>query len=548
MNEVASAAAKEAPVLEAPQFGPGTVRALRALLALLPVAVLALALYGVQPAELLAFSPELVLIAAALVFPLAPRKLKSNAPLAAGACVAILASMALTLDMLVADVFAGPGIVLLGGSRLAIANHALAVDAFSLTFNLIFLGAGLLVAAASYSPEVEHATYQGVYFMLLLLTLVGTMIVASSTSLITVFLGLELAGIATYAMVAFVKTNKLSSEAAVKYYIIGSTSTALVLFGLSYLYGITGSLDISTISRRLAGVSPSDSGVVLAIVFLVGGFGFKMAAVPFHLWAPDTYVGAPSPVSALLAAGTKKMGFAAAFKVVVVGMAAARAEWSLAFGVLAVLTMTFGNIAAMKQDNFKRLLAYSSIAQAGYILVALSVAGSGGAAAQNAVAAGIFHSLTHMVMKAGAFILVGMLVALQVGDDIEDLRGLRERAPWTTFVLVILMLSLVGFPLLAGFWSKYYIALAGIQAGGWGYLVLVIVLLVNSAMSLYYYARVIRVAYFTEAPEGAPAIEEPRHIRAVLAACVFFVLVVGLFPEPLFVLTQEAARALLALA
>jgi len=233
--------------------------------------------------------------------------------------------------------------------------------------------------------------------------------------------------------------------------------------------------------------------------------------------------------------------------VIVVGMVAARTEWSLAFGVLAVLTMTFGNVAAMRQQNLKRLLAYSSIAQAGYIMVALSIAGAGGSAGQTAIAAGIFHSLTHMVMKAAAFILVGMLVVLQVGDNVEDIRGLRYRAPFTTFVLIITMLSLVGFPLLAGFWSKYYIALAGIQAGGWGYLALVIILLVNSAMSLYYYARVIRVAYFMPAPEGAPKLQEPRHLQVVLFACLVFMVGVGLFPEPLFRVTQAAAAALLAL-
>ena len=543
MNEVALASA---PVAERhADAPPATAKGWVPFVAFaLPFALLVGAsMYLLRSAELLAFSPQLVLIAAAMVFPLAPRRIRSNKYLALSASLAILASLALVAVMLVGDVFARGPLFLLGAPSLTIAGGSLKIDAFALTFDLIFLGAGLLVAIASWSNEIQRTTYQGVYFMLLLLTLVGATIVASAASLITIFLGLELAGISTYAMVAFVKTNKLASEAAMKYYLIGSTSTALVLFGLSYLYGVTGSLDIETISRRLAGVSASDGGVVVAIAFLVGGFGFKMAAVPFHLWAPDTYEGAPSPVSALLAAGTKKMGFAAAFKVIVVGMVAARAEWSVLFGLLAILTMTIGNTAAVRQTSFKRLLAYSSIAQAGYILVALSIAGAGGRAGDTAVAAGIFHSLTHMVMKSGAFILVGLFVALQVGEDIEDLRGLRTRAPFTTFALIVLMLSLVGFPLLAGFWSKYYIALAGIEAGGY-YWWLVAALLLNSAYSLYYYARVIRVAWFEEAPKGAPELHEPWHLKLALILVVGFVLLVGLFPEPFFVLSQAAAQAL----
>ena len=543
MNEVALASA---PVAERhADAPPATAKGWVPFVAFaLPFALLVGAsMYLLRSAELLAFSPQLVLIAAAMVFPLAPRRIRSNKYLALSASLAILASLALVAVMLVGDVFARGPLFLLGAPSLTIAGGSLKIDAFALTFDLIFLGAGLLVAIASWSNEIQRTTYQGVYFMLLLLTLVGATIVASAASLITIFLGLELAGISTYAMVAFVKTNKLASEAAMKYYLIGSTSTALVLFGLSYLYGVTGSLDIETISRRLAGVSASDGGVVVAIAFLVGGFGFKMAAVPFHLWAPDTYTGAPSPVSALLAAGTKKMGFAAAFKVIVVGMVAARAEWSVLFGLLAILTMTIGNTAAVRQTSFKRLLAYSSIAQAGYILVALSIAGAGGRAGDTAVAAGIFHSLTHMVMKSGAFILVGLFVALQVGEDIEDLRGLRTRAPFTTFALIVLMLSLVGFPLLAGFWSKYYIALAGIEAGGY-YWWLVAALLLNSAYSLYYYARVIRVAWLEEAPKGAPELHEPWHLKLALILVVGFVLLVGLFPEPFFVLSQAAAQAL----
>jgi NADH-quinone oxidoreductase subunit N len=263
------------------------------------------------------------------------------------------------------------------------------------------------------------------------------------------------------------------------------------------------------------------------------------------MWAPDTYAGAASPVSALLAAGTKKMGFAAAFKVIVVGMVAVRAEWSVLLAVLAVFTMTVGNAAAVKQDNLKRLLAYSSIAQAGYILAALAIAGAGGHAGTTAAAAGVFHSMTHMVMKAGAFLFVGALVVLQVGDEVKDLRGLRTRSPGLAYIMTLLLLSLVGMPLLSGFWSKYYIAIAGVEAGGW-YPWLVLALLLNSAFSLYYYTRVLRVMWFEEADEGLNDLAVPWHTWLVLGLVTLFVVFVGLFPEPFFLLSQAAAQALLA--
>ncbi len=520
------------------------VSGLRGLFPLLPVALLALTLFSLGRSELLAFSPELVLIGAALTFPLAPQKLASNRDLSLAAVAAIGAAIVLTLNQLLADVYGVAGVPMLGAESASVAGGALVVDGFSLIFNLIFLFAGLIVAAASCSPEVERGQFQGIYFSLLMLTLVGTMVVASAGSLLTIFLGLELAGIATYAMVAFVRSNKLATEAAVKYYIIGSVSTGLLLFGLSYLYGITGSLDLRIIGERMASVSAGNAGVILATVFLMAGFGFKMAAVPFHLWAPDTYTGAPSPVSALLAAGTKKMGFAAAFKVIVVAMVAVRTEWTLAFAVLAVLTMTVGNTAAVLQSNFKRMLAYSSITHAGYILMALAIAGAGGAAAQTAVAAGVFHSLTHMVMTAAAFVAAGTFLWMQVGDNIDDLRGMSKRSPWMAFSLLIILLSLIGVPPLIGFYSKYYIGLAAVQAGDW-YLWLAVILLLNSAYSIYYYARVIRAMYFEEPPADAPALHIPTHMMLIVAGTAAFLIVAGLYPEPFLDMAAHAARALL---
>jgi NADH-quinone oxidoreductase subunit N len=532
--------------LKEPDEAPLTLasQAVRVAVAALPVLLLALSLFTFGRQELMAFAPEIALIGAAMMFPLAPRRMSTNRDLVIGAVAAIGGAIFLTADQLLADVYGYGGFPMLGASSTSVAGGALVVDAFSMVFSLIFLFAGLMVAVASYSPEIERTPYQGIYFSLLMLTLVGTMVVAAAGSLLTIFLGLELAGIATYAMVAFTKHNKLSTEAAVKYYIIGSVSTGLLLFGLSYLYGMTGSLDIHTIASRLAGADPASAGVVLATVFLLAGFGFKMAAVPFHLWAPDTYTGAPSPVSALLAAGTKKMGFAAAFKVIVIGMVAVRAEWSVAFAIIAVLTMTVGNTAAVLQSNYKRMLAYSSITHAGYIIMALAVAGATATSAETAVASGIFHSLTHMVMTAAAFIAAGIFLWLQVGDNIDDLRGLGRREPVLGFALLIILFSLIGFPPLVGFWSKYFIGKAAVDAGGW-FVYLAIALLFNSVYSAYYYVRVLRVMYTEDPDKDAPPLRVPRHMQAIMVATMVFVILAGLFPEPLFNLSLEASRALL---
>jgi NADH:ubiquinone oxidoreductase subunit 2 (subunit N) len=206
--------------------------------------------------------------------------------------------------------------------------------------------------------------------------------------------------------------------------------------------------------------------------------------------------------------------------------------------------MTVGNAAAVKQTNLKRLLSYSSIAQAGYILAALAIVGAGGHPGTTAAAAAIFHSMTHMVMKAGAFILVGALIARQVGDNIEDLRGLRWRSPYLCYIMALILFSLVGMPLLAGFWSKYYIAVAGVEAGGW-YPWLVLAMLLNSAFSLYYYVRVLRTMWFEGEKDEAPPIEIPFHFWVVMIFVVAFIVFVGLFPEPFFQLSIQAAQALL---
>jgi NADH-quinone oxidoreductase subunit N len=387
---------------------------------------------------------------------------------------------------------------------------------------LVFLAVTLLVVIVSID-FVKKSRNQVEYYSLLLFATLGMMIVASAGDLITLYIGLELASISTYVLAGFRKDSK-GSEAAIKYYIIGALSSALIVFGISLLYGITGTTNIALLSSLIGtNIANFYSVALLGAIFLVAGFGFKMAAVPFHMWAPDTYEGAPSPIVAFLSAGAKAMGFAAAFKVFAVATISMRADLGLAFAVLAVITMTLGNVVALRQQNIKRMLAYSSIGHVGYILIGFAVLTPLG------YVGGLFHVLTNAFMKGGAFLAVALVSYALIGNRIEDYKGLGKRAPITAFAMLIFLLSLIGIPPLAGFWSKFVLILAAIEAGGYMTL-LAVVLILNSAISLFYYGRVIKYMYITK-QENAQRIEEPTSFVLALLLAVIAIFLIGLFPQ-----------------
>lgn len=413
-------------------------------------------------------------------------------------------------------------------------NGLFLVDSFAVFFKLVFLAVALLVVIASID-YVKAERNQGEYYSLLLLATTGMLIVASAGDLITLYLGLELASISTYVLAGFRK-DSIGSEAAGKYYVIGALSSALIVFGISLLYGITGTTNIAMLSGLVgSNLLNYHSVALLGAVFLVAGFGFKMAAVPFHMWAPDAYQGAPTTVTAFLAAGAKKMGFAAAFKVFAVAAIALKADLSLAFAFLAVVTMTLGNVVALLQRDIKRMLAYSSIGHVGYILIGLAVLTPLG------YVGGLFHVLTHAFMKGGAFIAVALVSVALLSDKIEDYKGLGKRAPITAFALLIFLLSLIGIPPLAGFWSKVVLILAAIEAGS---SFLAVALVINSAISLFYYGRVIKYMYITRQPEASRIKESTPYVAALLIAVAALVLI-GLFPQYVVDLATRAALELI---
>jgi len=413
-------------------------------------------------------------------------------------------------------------------------------DQFTGLMTLIFVGVLCIVTMMSFAGS-ETRKHHGEYFALLLIATIGMIFVAGATDLIAIFVGIELASISSYALVAFRKNDPRSPEAAVKYLIIGGISTAFSLFGMSLVYGLSGTTNIDAVAAYLASADITLPFVV-AVMAMIAGFGFKVAVVPFHAWAPDVYEGAPTPITTFLATGSKKMGFVVFFKVFLLLFVYAQAFGSIhelqwVFAIIAAITMTLGNIVAISQTNIKRMLAYSSIAQAGYIMIVLAVA------SDYALVGGLFHMITHVFMKGGAFVIVGALCIRGLSENISDYKGLAKRAPLVAFAMMLFLFSLAGIPPLAGFTSKFVLFSSAVTpAGTWIWLVAVAV--INSAISLFYYARVVKAMYIDKGTT-TERIAIPKIYMAVMMICVVFVIVLGVFPGPVIELCEAAASALL---
>jgi NADH-quinone oxidoreductase subunit N len=410
---------------------------------------------------------------------------------------------------------------------------------FTGLMTMVFLIVLLLVTIISFTGS-ETIKRRGEYFALLMGATVGMMFVAGSTNLIMMFIGIELTSISSYALVAFRKNDPKSAEAAVKYLIIGGLSTAMSLYGISLLYGLAGSVELNAVAEYLASGSFSWAYIV-AVITIIAGFGFKVAIVPFHFWAPDVYEGASTPVTTFLAVGSKKMGFIVFFKIFllmfifaeILGNSLPEMQWI--FAILAAVTMTVGNIIAISQNNIKRMLAYSSIAQAGYILIVLAVG------TPYALEGGLFHMITHVFMKGGAFIVVAALCARGLGENISDYKGLAKRAPLVAFAMMIFLFSLAGIPPLAGFSSKFVLFSSAVTDDGmWIWLVAVAV--INSAISLYYYARVVKAMYVDKGA-ASDRVRIPISFAVAMAICAIATVAIGLYPVPILELCESAVKA-----
>jgi NADH-quinone oxidoreductase subunit N len=413
-------------------------------------------------------------------------------------------------------------------------------DAFGGFFAIAMLIVAIFTTVGSFN-YMRKKNYPAVYYSLILLSTIGMVLVAYSTDLVMLFVAWELMSIPTYVLVGFMKKNPSSNEAALKYFLFGALSSAIIVYGISLSYGLTGSTNIGEV---IQGYTTLDSSLLplalLSVGMFIAGFGFKMGLVPFHQWLPDTYEGAPPTITTLLAAGTKKAGFAATIRIVVLGMVVLNLDWTLALGVIAVMTMTIGNIAAIMQKNLARMLAYSSIAHAGYILIGLAVAPYSPLGLQGS----LYQILNHAVMKGAAFIAVAGIVTTLAVTNIDKLKGLGRRMPITSLGLVISLFALAGVPPLAGFWSKIMLFGGALDAGStiWWAPWLAIAGVLNSALSLAYYGWITRKMYFEG--ETEKRISEPKSVIAIMIFSIVFLVGFGVYPDPIIKFVEFAAPTL----
>lgn len=412
----------------------------------------------------------------------------------------------------------------------AFGQDVLADDMLGSFFAIALLIVSLMVTASSWDYMKGKAN-PAAYYSLILLSSVGMVLIAYSTDLLMLFVSWELMSLPTYALAAFSKRDPISNEAAIKYFMFGALSSGILVLAIGFVYGITGTTNIGESITAMASLDPDLIPIgLVAIALFIAGFGFKMGLVPFHMWLPDAYEGSPTTIGALLAAGTKKAGFAAAIRVVVLGMFALNLDWTITLAVIAVFTMTLGNFGALIQKSLPRILAYSSIAQAGYILIGLAIAPY----SDQALSGSLFHIFNHAIMKSTGFIAAAAVATALASYSLEKYRGLGIRMPLTAIALAISLLALAGVPPLNGFWSKLVIFGAAINSSAyvwWGpYLAIAGVL--NSALSLGYYAWIIRKMYMEQGPDMSK-IKEPKAILAVLLFGLVFMVVFGVWHAPL---------------
>jgi NADH-quinone oxidoreductase subunit N len=479
-----------------------------------------------------ALAPTFVLGATALVlfaFDSIDPDSTNNAALAGLTFLGSLAAMGVAAVFLAAGV-GRPAVELYGGQ--------LVVDGMALFFQFVFTSVTALVTLASYD-YVRDLRHQAEYYMLVVMAATGMTLMAAAGSLATAFVALELSSLPSYALVAYLKRNRGSVEAGIKYFLIGALSSAVFAYGISLVYGVAGAMLFTDVAEAVSGTGTELAGVLgVGVLMVIGGFAFKTASVPFHFWAPEAYEGAPAPISAFLSSASKAAGFALFFRVMVVafpiGGVVESIDWVLAIQALAVATMTLGNFAAATQENVKRMLAYSSVGQAGYVLIGL--AALTGIGDQGLVlGAGMVHLLVYGFMNTGAFLFIALAEYWGVGRTFEDYNGLATEAPMACVAMTVFMFSLAGLPVGGGFLSKYFLLVGTVNAGVWW---LGLVLAVNSALSLFYYTRVVKAMWIEDPVDDLRVTGYPSGLyAAVIVAAVATVLLLpalGVFADTAF--------------
>jgi len=475
-------------------------------------------------------APELTLAATAIVVVLLDLFLQRKGWLAVVSIIGIVVAGGLTVTM--------------WGSSQATFNNMLAVDNFALFFKLLFLSIALLVILASVDYVTKFARFQGEYYALVLLSALGMMLMAATAELISIYMALELASISLYVLAGFLKDPK-STEAALKYLLLGAVASAVLLFGMALVFGFTGKTQLGEIARAIQTLSLSgvlaSPALIFGLVLMVAGFGFKIAAIPFHMWVPDVYEGAPTPITAYLSVGSKAAGFAIILRVFYSAFGLPSwlsLDWGLVFAVLSAIGMTLGNIIAIPQTNIKRMLGYSSIAQAGYLMVGLATVGFSPAADIVGRSALLFFLASYALTNLGAFTAIIAISNKLDSDLINDYSGMGKRAPLVALALTLCLISLIGMPPAAGFMAKFYIFSGAVKHG---LLWLVVIAVINSVISAYYYLRVVKVMWLGE-PASAERVPSSGALRLALSIACLGVLLLGIIPGYIMKLAELAAR------
>ncbi|MEK6646857.1 MAG: NADH-quinone oxidoreductase subunit N [Candidatus Firestonebacteria bacterium] len=410
----------------------------------------------------------------------------------------------------------------------------LLIDSFGTFLKCLILFATILTILLTKGYEPLSSTANSKlpeYYSLLLFSTLGMMLMVSANDFLTLYLGIELTALSLYVLVAFLRSDVKSSESAIKYFLLGAFSSAIMLYGITLVYGLAGTTNFNILFSYFS----NSSGevpllLIVSLLFILVGIGFKIAMVPFHMWAPDIYEGAPTPITSFLAVASKSAGIAVLIRVFLNVFPSVTAELNTIIAVLAAITMTVGNIIAIPQNNIKRLLAYSGIAHIGYILIGFVVADSLG------VQAILIYLLAYLFMNVGAFAIVVIVSNVLKSDDIEDFAGLGQRSSFLSALMLIFLLSLAGMPPLAGFIGKFYIFAAAIKGG---FVWLAIIAVLNSVIALYYYLRIVKAMYFTDTKEFG-AIPVPTALKVALLIITIFIFLIGIFPQPFINLVNNS--------
>ena len=465
-----------------------------------------------EPSTLLIVLPEiLLLVLAGIILVVSLTSQRSG-----GLLLSWLTALGLTGILIVTLLFGRPG-----ENEVLIFGGMLRHDWMAFSFKVLFLFAAAMTALLS--ADVEGVEDRGEYYALLVVATLGMSLMASSADMIMLFLAIETTSIPLYILAGFKKGDDKSTEAGLKYFLFGALTSAVMLYGFSLLYGFSGDTNIYRLSEAMhaGAVSPWLIGGMAVLVLV--GFSFKISAVPFHFWAPDVYEGAPTPITAFISTASKAAGFAVLLRFMLAVFPAIEAEWVTLVAIMATVTMTVGNLLALPQTNIKRLLAYSSIAHAGYAMIGLVALSSFGTASV------IFYLIGYIVTNIAAFAVVILFARSAGSDEIVDYAGLSRRSPGLALVLLVALLSLGGMPPLAGFVAKFYVFAAAVESG-WIWLAFVGV--VNAIIGLYYYMTVLKVVYLYRSEDEDKPIVIPRAYALVLVICVIAILAIGTLSAP----------------